>query len=85
MAFGPVDRRCSSGEVARLAIAMQPLSRRIEAGHRLRFVITGADPRQRNLADRVQTPAPTFTILSGWDAGSRIELPLAPRYEGTDQ
>ena len=65
------------GEVARLSIAMQPLSRRIEAGNRLRFVITGADPRQRNLADMRQDPAPVFTILSGWEAGSRIDLPLA--------
>ena len=65
------------GEVARLSIAMQPLSRRIEAGNCLRFVITGADPRQRNLADVRQDPAPTFTILSGFAAGSRIDLPLA--------
>lgn len=65
------------GETARLTMAMMPLSRRIEAGSRLRFVITGADPRQRNLADVRQDPAPTFTILSGWHAGSRIELPLA--------
>lgn len=65
------------GETARLSMAMMPLSRHIEAGSRLRFVITGADPRQRNLADVRQDPAPTFTILTGWHAGSRIELPLA--------
>lgn len=64
-------------ETARLSMAMMPLSRRIEAGSRLRFVITGADPRQRNLADVRQDPAPTFTILTGWNAGSRIDLPLA--------
>jgi putative CocE/NonD family hydrolase len=66
----------AAGETARLTMAMMPLSRRIEAGSRLRFVITGADPRQRNLADVRQDPAPTFTILSGWEAGSRIDLPL---------
>jgi putative CocE/NonD family hydrolase len=66
----------AAGETARLTMAMMPLSRRIEAGSRLRFVITGADPRQRNLADVRQDPAPTFTILTGWQAGSRIELPL---------
>ena len=69
------------GETARLVMPMMPLSRRIEAGNRLRFVITGADPRQRNLADVRQDPAPTFTILTGWDAGSRIELPMAPSAE----
>ena len=73
----------AGGETARLVMPMMPLSRRIEAGSRLRFVITGADPRQRNLADVRQDPAPTFTILTGWDAGSRIELPLAlPSAEG---
>jgi len=69
------------GETAQLVMPMMPLSRRIEAGNRLRFVITGADPRQRNLADVRQDPAPTFTILTGWDAGSRIELPMAPSAE----
>jgi uncharacterized protein len=66
-----------AGEAARLSIAMQPLSRRIASGSRLRFVITGADPRQRNLVDMRQDPAPQFTILTGWEAGSRLDLPLA--------
>lgn len=70
-------RPLAEGEVARLSIAMMPLSRRIQAGSRLRFVIAGADPRQRNLADVKQDPAPQFTILTGWEAGSRIDLPLA--------
>ena len=68
----------AEGETARLAIAMMPLSRRVEAGSRLRFVLAGADPRQRNLADVRQDPPPRFTIHTGWEAGSRIELPLAP-------
>jgi predicted acyl esterase len=66
----------AAGEVARLSIAMMPLSRRLEAGSRVRFVVTGADPRQRNLADMVQTPAPVLTLQRGWEAGSRIDLPL---------
>ncbi|WP_336926897.1 CocE/NonD family hydrolase [Alteraurantiacibacter palmitatis] len=70
-------RPLAEGEVARLSIAMMPLSRRIAAGSRLRFVLTGADPRQRNLADVKQDPPPQFTILTGWEAGSRIDLPLA--------
>ena len=68
----------AKGETARLAIAMMPLSRRVEAGSRLRFVLAGADPRQRNLADVRQDPPPRFTIHTGWEAGSRVELPLAP-------
>ncbi|WP_241233677.1 CocE/NonD family hydrolase [Altericroceibacterium xinjiangense] len=66
------------GETARLSIAMMPLSHRFEPGSRLRFVVTGADPRQRNLADVRQDPAPRLTIVRGWDAGSRIDLPVRP-------
>lgn len=64
------------GETALMAIPMQPLSRRIAVGSRLRFVVTGADPRQRNLADIQESPAPEITILHGWLAGSRIDLPV---------
>jgi predicted acyl esterase len=65
-----------AGETARLSIAMMPLSHRFEAGSSLRFVVTGADPRQRNLAELRQDPAPRVTISRGWEAGSRIDLPL---------
>jgi predicted acyl esterase len=65
------------GQTAQMSIAMMPLSHRVDAGARLRFVVTGADPRQRNLADLRQDPAPEITIHHGWDMGSRIELPLA--------
>ena len=64
------------GEVARLPIAMMPLSHRIQPGYRLRFVITGADPRQRNLAEVRQDPPPVLKIQRGWQSGSRIDLPL---------
>ena len=65
------------GEAAMLSIAMMPLSHRVMPGHRLRFLVTGADPRQRNLADLVQDPAPRISVHYGWDAASRIDLPLA--------
>ena len=68
----------SAGETGRLAISMMPLSHRVEAGSRLRFVVTGADPRQRNLAEIRQDPPPRLSILRGWQAGSRIDLPLKP-------
>ncbi|WP_065762410.1 CocE/NonD family hydrolase [Novosphingobium sp. PP1Y] len=64
------------GETARMEIAMMPLSHRIEPGYRLRFVMTGADPRQRNLAEVRQDPPPVLEIERGWQSGSRIDLPL---------
>jgi predicted acyl esterase len=67
-----------AGETADMIIGMGALSRRVPAGSRLRFVVTGADPRQRNLAEIREDPAPRITVLHGWSAGSRIELPLAP-------
>ncbi|QZH76693.1 MAG: CocE/NonD family hydrolase [Erythrobacter sp.] len=64
------------GELARLAVPMLATSRHVPAGSRLRFVVTGADPRQRNLAELRQDPPPVITVATGWEAGSRIELPL---------
>lgn len=55
---------------------LTPSARMLPAGHRLRLTITGADPRQRNLADIRITPAPVVTVLRGAGAGSRIEIPL---------
>ena len=66
------------GQRADLAIDLTPISRVVPAGHRLRVTITGADPRQRNLADIRQDPAPVLTVWRGGDPGSaRIELPVA--------
>src|SRR5690606_40524236 len=64
------------GEEARLSFALTPTSEVIEAGHRLRFVVTGADPRQRNLKDIRQEPAPNIALVLGGPSGSRVELPL---------
>ncbi len=68
----------AAGETGMLQIAMQPLSRRVPAGSRLRFLVTGADPRQRNLRDLTVDPAPRITVRHGAGAGSRIELPINP-------
>ena len=66
------------GKPVQLDFAMTPVGRVIPAGHRLRVVVTGADPRQRNLADIRLDPPPEITVLTGAGADSRIELPLAP-------
>jgi uncharacterized protein len=66
------------GSKAMLDFALTPLSRVIPEGARLRVTITGADPRQRNLQEVRQTPAPVLTVLRGGSAGSRVDLPVAP-------
>jgi len=65
-----------AGERANLSIAMMPLSHKVLPGHRLRFLVAGADPRQRNLADLEQDPAPRIEVHYGSGTGSRIDLPL---------
>ncbi|WP_417318690.1 CocE/NonD family hydrolase [Emcibacter sp.] len=64
------------GEKAEMKISLLPASQVIRAGHRLRLVIAGADPRQRNLEQIKQSPAPIITILSGEMDGSYLELPF---------
>ena len=66
------------GEFVPLSIALTPVSLVVAPGERLRFVITGADPRQRNLKDIRLDPAPTITVRLGGRTASRIDLPLAP-------
>jgi putative CocE/NonD family hydrolase len=63
------------GEAVKLEIAFLPVSRVIPAGHQLRFVVTGADPRQRNLAEIRQDPPPVMTLQLGGDA-ARVSLPV---------
>ena len=69
------------GQSAELVVPMMATSYHVPAGSRLRFVVTGADPRQRNLADLRQDPAPVITVAHVWEYGSRIELPIS-RGEG---
>jgi predicted acyl esterase len=66
------------GEFVPLSIALTPVSLVLKPGDRLRFVITGADPRQRNLQDIRLDPAPNITVRLGGPTASRIDLPLAP-------
>lgn len=63
------------GEAVKLEIAFLPVSRVIPAGHQLRFVVTGADPRQRNLNEIRQDPPPVMTLHLGGDA-ARVSLPV---------
>ena len=62
-----------AGEAVQLQFALTPTARVIKAGHRLRVVLTGADPRQRNLAELKEDPAPVLTL---WRGKSSVELPL---------
>jgi predicted acyl esterase len=68
----------AAGEFVPLSIALTPVSMVVQPGDRLRFVVTGADPRQRNLNDIRLDPAPTITVRLGGRTASRIDLPLAP-------
>ncbi|MGV3590215.1 MAG: CocE/NonD family hydrolase [Gammaproteobacteria bacterium] len=63
------------GVPVELDIAMLPVSRIVPAGSRLRFVVTGADPRQRNLADIRQDPPPVMTLRLGGES-ARVSLPV---------
>ena len=64
------------GKAVQLSFALTPTARIIPAGHRLRLVVTGADPRQRNLAQIRLDPPPTIRIEVGRGSTSRLELPL---------
>ncbi|WP_179641065.1 CocE/NonD family hydrolase [Sphingomonas guangdongensis] len=66
------------GEVATLRFELSPTSRIIAAGHSLRFSITGADQRQRNLAQLKQDPPPRIDLRLGGADASYIDLTLAP-------
>jgi len=66
------------GQRAQLDFDLTPVSQVVPAGSRLRVTITGADPRQRNLKQIMQTPAPTLTVFRGGPTESRIDLPVEP-------
>jgi putative CocE/NonD family hydrolase len=67
-----------AGQTADLDFDLTPVSQVVPAGARLRMTITGADPRQRNLKQIMQTPAPRITVFRGGPSGSRIDLPVEP-------
>jgi predicted acyl esterase len=60
----------------RMRFDLTPTARVFKAGHRMRVVLTGADPRQRNLARVRQDPPPHLTLFLGGRGGSVIGLPL---------
>ena len=65
------------GRFVPMRFALTPAGRIVRAGQRLRVVVTGADPRQRNLADLREDPAPRITVRSG-ARHSWLEVPLLP-------
>ncbi len=67
----------AAGDPVELALALTPVSLVVPAGDRLRLVVAGADPRQRNLKDIKLDPAPRITIHYGSNGGSRIDLPVS--------
>jgi putative CocE/NonD family hydrolase len=71
------------GGKALLSFALTPTARVIPAGHRLRLVVTGADPRQRNLQEIRLDPPPRISLILGGATGGRIDLPLRQRGEST--
>lgn len=73
-----------TGKPVRLSFSLTPAARIVPAGHRLRLVVTGADPRQRNLADIRVDPAPEITVHFGGDESTRIDLPLQPLAQPPD-
>jgi putative CocE/NonD family hydrolase len=66
------------GEFVPLSIAMTPVSLVVAPGDRLRVVIAGADPRQRNLKDIQIDPPPRISVRIGGRDGGRVDLPVAP-------
>jgi putative CocE/NonD family hydrolase len=66
------------GKEVELSFALTPTSHVIDAGHRLRLVVTGADPRQRNIDELRAEPAPTIALALGGTRGAHIDLPLRP-------
>jgi len=66
----------SPGKAVEVDFPLTAVSRVVPAGTRLRLVITGADPRQRNLAQLKLDPPPSIAVETGGATGSWIDLPL---------
>ncbi|MFO1503340.1 MAG: CocE/NonD family hydrolase [Steroidobacteraceae bacterium] len=64
------------GKAVDVEFALTAVSKVVPAGARLRLVITGADPRQRNLAQLKLDPPPLLRVETGGSSGSWLELPL---------
>jgi putative CocE/NonD family hydrolase len=74
-------RPLAPGETATLRFELSPTSRIIPAGHRLRVSFTGADQRQRNLAELAVDPPPVWDLTLGGASGSHWEVTLLPVQE----
>ncbi|HMB58981.1 MAG TPA: CocE/NonD family hydrolase [Xanthomonadales bacterium] len=66
------------GQTTELSFSLLPNAWVFKAGHRLRFTVTGADPRQRYLDSFDQENPPHITVRVGGKDTSRISVPLVP-------
>jgi hypothetical protein len=73
------------GRAVDMELALTAVSRVVPAGARLRLVITGADPRQRNLAQLKVDPPPSIAVHTGAANGSWLQLPLQRSADGALQ
>jgi len=64
------------GRAVDVEFALTAVSRVVPAGSRLRLVVTGADPRQRNLAQLKLDPPPRISVETGGSTGSWLDIPL---------
>ena len=62
------------GSPVTLSFALSPRAYTVAANHRLRVTLTGADPRQRNLADIKDDLARTITVSAG--RASHVDIPF---------
>lgn len=65
------------GVPAELVFALEPTSVVLQADHRIRITVTGADPREPAFRQEIH-PAPTIEILHDAAHPSMISLPLVP-------
>ncbi|WP_129645678.1 CocE/NonD family hydrolase [Peristeroidobacter agariperforans] len=63
------------GKPARLRLDLLPTSTIVKAGHRVRLIVAGADPRQRSRNVQFD-PAPTLTIHHDREHASQLTLPV---------
>ncbi|HET6564181.1 MAG TPA: CocE/NonD family hydrolase [Xanthomonadales bacterium] len=65
------------GQAVKISLALLPNAWVFKAGHRIRFAVTGADPRQRNLGSFDHANPPRITLGIGSAESSKISVPLA--------
>lgn len=65
------------GKPAKLVFDLLPTSQVVEAGHRMRLTLAGADPREREI--EVITPSPEVSVYHSKIYKSYIELPITTK------